>query len=460
MELEGSARNMESAATRPVVQALGKKTKRIRNRAYGALPADNGRPAATSHRATCSASARAASTRPVVQALASARAASTRPVVQALASARAASTRPVVQALGKKPKRIRKRAYGALPVDNERPATTSHRATCSASARAACTLLCLLSSVALAAIASSRRFFAASFAYHTLPPARPLPHLPPMPPPNPPPNTPTSPSMPPPLQPPGPPFSPPPFPPSSPPSPKAPPPQAPAPGYAVLARINTRFAQAEPSNDLDLCGVLVHNFDEISNQLTPWRPCRFGGCALKFSDRFPCSIIYPTNVHMYKPTAGGFVVAPGAAQVLCSYSRDGLTMTGSKTCPLPTPRYCIPGCGWAPYEWCPQAKPWRCAWPPDKLDQMLTKHQQNPHVHNEVVLEARAWSEQLPRTIEAVWFFEQGEAGAEHDRGILSKARAYVEDVHERFLDEFELSSSDVPLLAFNPTRSNPFRLA
>lgn len=270
--------------------------------------------------------------------------------------------------------------------------------------------------------------------------------------------------------PPPPPTSPPALPPHSPP-PLPPPPRLPAPpiipppnppGVAVLNGINARFAHAVPSNDLRVAGVLVHNIDEISNGDTPWKPCSLGGCAVKFSDRFPCSIIYPTNVHMYKAENGGFVIRPGAgANVLCSYSRDGLTMTGGKVCGVPNPTGCIPGCGWAPYEWCPEAVPWRCAWPPKKLDQMLEAHQQyNTKQHNEVVLQARAWTEQMPSTIEAVWFFEASGPGDEHDRQKLLKARVYVEGVHKRFLDAFGLSASEVPLLAFDPTRSRPFRIA
>lgn len=120
---------------------------------------------------------------------------------------------------------------------------------------------------------------------------------------------------------------------------------------------------------------------------------------------------------------------------------------------MPTPSNCIPGCGWAPYEWCPYAKPWRCAWPPDKLDQMLATHvRDNPRDHNEVVLDASTWTSQLPRTIEAIWFFEEANPSEELDR-----AMANAVDVHRRFLWQYDLSSASVPLLSFDPTRAPPF---
>ena len=232
------------------------------------------------------------------------------------------------------------------------------------------------------------------------------------------------------------------------------------PGDAVVAMINDRFVGAQPSNDLAAAGVLVHNFDEISNGYEPWLPCSGGGCARKFSDRFPCSIIYQGMTNMYKPTNGGFVIAPLGARVLCSYSRDGLTMTSAKVCPIPTPADCIPGCGHAPYEWCPEAKPWRCAWPPHKMDEMLRNHKQfNARDHNEVVLDARAWTERLPMTIQLVWYLEKGNAIDDMKQvQDLSRAKTNAEDVHRRFLQAFGITGSDVPLVSFNPTRALPFR--
>lgn len=286
---------------------------------------------------------------------------------------------------------------------------------------------------------------AAMLALNTPPPNPPPPPTPPppssSPPPSPNPSLPPSPS----------PLSPSPFSPHPPQSPKAPPPQPPY--NAIISRINARFEFAQPSNDLDIAGVLVHTFDEISNGYEPWAPCKSGGCAAKFSDRFPCSIIYDGITNMYKGTSGGFVIAPAAAHVLCSYSRDGLTMRGEKQCPIPTPSNCIPGCGWSPYEWCPEAKPWRCAWPPNRLDDMLAAHKRdNPGDHNEVVLGASQWEEHLPSTVEAVWFFQQGTLTP-----ALERAKANAEDIHRRFLRRYALTAADVPLVSFDPARMPPF---
>ena len=135
-------------------------------------------------------------------------------------------------------------------------------------------------------------------------------------------------------------------------------------------------------------------------------------------------------------------------------------MGSTKQCPHPTPTSCIPGCGFEPFEWCPEAKPWRCAWPPDNLDAMLKEHihyrSQAGHEneHNEIVLDAVHWTNQLPNTIEAMWFFQEHE---DEDSVELSQAKAHVLDVHARFLNSFGLLPADVPLASFNHRRFPPF---
>ena len=231
------------------------------------------------------------------------------------------------------------------------------------------------------------------------------------------------------------------------------------PGAIIISHINARFERGGAGNSLDVTGVLMHNFDEISNFREPWKACNDRSC-LKFSDRFACSIIYREMTSMYKPRAGGFVIASAGARILCSYSRDGVTMGSTKQCPHPTPTSCIPGCGFEPFEWCPEAKPWRCAWPPDNLDAMLKEHihyrSQAGHEneHNEIVLDAVHWTNQLPNTIEAMWFFQEHE---DEDSVELSQAKAHVLDVHARFLNSFGFLPADVPLASFNPRRFPPF---
>ena len=158
----------------------------------------------------------------------------------------------------------------------------------------------------------------------------------------------------------------------------------------MVDAINSRLAHGGPTDDITQAGVLIRTFDEITHPELPWLPCpmtwkdRRLSCG-KFGDRFPSTIIYPGKTDIYSKGEGGFIIRPTEVDMLCSYDHDGLTMKPEKLCnPLGLSDTCVPGCGW---ERCPEDKAWRCAWPADRLQQMMEAHQSRTGRaidHNEV----------------------------------------------------------------------------
>lgn len=220
-----------------------------------------------------------------------------------------------------------------------------------------------------------------------------------------------------------------------------------------MDEINDRFLGGGPNNDVRKAGVLMRAFDEITHPEKPWEPCPqvWKGRPLmcgKFGDRFPSTIIYPGQVQIYSKGSGGFVIRPSTAEILCSYDHDGLTMKPEKTCTPPgVSDECTPGCG---RERCPEDPFWRCAWPPDKLKQMMEAHQARKGRaadHNEIVLDADSWVRNLPRTVEAVFML----AGA--DEKYAQAAR----EVHRALLSEYGITESTIPLVVFDPLKDPPF---
>ena len=121
------------------------------------------------------------------------------------------------------------------------------------------------------------------------PPPPPLP--PPLPPPPPGPHPPVPPSPPPPSAP---------SPPPLPPCPPAAPPNWPPFPRPVVAGLNARFANGRPSNDLNLAGVIIHQFDGQEQDGAEWLPCAPPKWCAPFGDRWASSLIYSGHAGLYK----------------------------------------------------------------------------------------------------------------------------------------------------------------
>ena len=252
-------------------------------------------------------------------------------------------------------------------------------------------------------------------------PLRRLPPSPPLPspsagPPPPPPPSPRSPSPPPP---------PPPLP--APP----PPPPPPEPASDVVQRLNARFRQGAPSNELAAAGVLMRCAEGMAGRHTPaWEPC--AADEFCYSPSLAASLVNTRMPHLWSSTFEGFVVAPAAVVMRCAFHGDGAS--SNRHCSPAgsgADSTCVPGCrtpsavaGWcdpaaSPVP-CSECEDVHCAWSPEHLEEMMRAFQSKLQLwaargvecakggskgrgrcHNEVVLDAQPWMENLPHTVEA-----------------------------------------------------------
>jgi len=184
--------------------------------------------------------------------------------------------------------------------------------------------------------------------------------------------------------------------------------------------------------------------------------CNGGPCwCAPFGDRFSTSILNAKTVGpkgdigMYSTENPGFILAPWAMKVSCAYPADG--GSESKSC-KPGETNCVPGCG---KKWCqfdpaiPNNMDTSCAWHPEELERVLTLQENANSKYNEVVVDAASWVDNLPGSIEAI-FYVKG-----------SNAEQQARQVHTDFLREFadkSLSARGAPLLEMDPKNAEtPF---
>ena len=306
-------------------------------------------------------------------------------------------------------------------------------------ATSALILAFLLIAVLTAVAAFSPRVRA--LVWHTLPAPPPL--SPPIPPSSPPPALPPpSPS----------PLPPPPPPPS--PSPLPPPPVPPADcsQTPTCQALNSRWKDAEPSDDPEQMGVLVRVLDPQINRAEPWLPC---DCPT--SDRFSTSIISARHPDTYAREGlnPGFVFAPHIVTdtAMCSYHTD--SGTANLQCrPKGRSTFCDPGC--KEMDCGPGVRSWTCSWNGlDSIKSMQLEqdanrpmYQQTQWGYNEVVLDTADWADRLPGAIEAV-FIPADATPVEFHLGSAT---------HTLFLQKYQLDASAVPLLTYDATRADdPF---
>ena len=251
----------------------------------------------------------------------------------------------------------------------------------------------------------------------------------------------------------------------------------------VAASINHRYHHVKPgSSKLGSAGVLIHITDGWEQPGKPWQmACTAVGCL--FGDRISASIIAAGQTSSfadgssssYNGHGGGFVIRPSTAttRVLCSYGGDGHTRKIDCN-PLGVSSTCIPGCiraynsathnawdDWArwcepssdvlePGAWC-GGRPWRPADLGSMLDIDLNKvFSDRGDGYNEVVLDGKRANDELPYSIEAMFYLKQDVDGG-----------ATARQVYAEFLATYpEISESDIPLLLYDPdAESGPFLL-
>ena len=225
-------------------------------------------------------------------------------------------------------------------------------------------------------------------------------------------------------------------------------------------------------------GLIVHQFDGLKQQRTPWAPCPQDAgrcrceaannvtlekmCAIR--DRISASIIFSDFVGLFTRNRGGVIVDAGVASsaTLCSYPMDGYTK--AVTC-IGRKGACVPGC-WR--EWCdggsdcrvrsagPTASGFRYK-PYRKLPEMVAEYRRRAadsttrwpcagnwyngsttcEPYNELVLDARVWERELPTTIVGFWFTDAP--------GCTSRCAAEALGAHAAFSRRYP--SARVPLV-------------
>lgn len=266
------------------------------------------------------------------------------------------------------------------------------------------------------------------------------------------------------------------FPPPTPPPPapwlppvRSPPPSPPR--ALVADQLNLRFRNGRASSDLAEAGVVMHQFDGISESgAQPWAPCDTRGhgvqCHNGYPGRMSCILSFKSmqNRRDRKAVplismAGGVVVNP-QIRLKCAYGDDGSTYRTNDGC----------------YgQWCNPRDPFRgssawgkpcgfggsgqinAAWHGQDIGKMLelwNKHSQpyrSPQWYsgyNELVYDSREWNDHLPTTVEAFFVIKGGRFDP---NGLTVRS-------HRAFLRKYQLSSDDVPLLSFDPYNWNaPF---
>lgn len=297
-------------------------------------------------------------------------------------------------------------------------------------------------------------------------------------------------SSPPPLPPPspGPPHPPP--PPSPPPHPVPPPPspQAPPPGGQVIERLNFNFRDGKPSNDISAIGVIMHQFDESEDPDMPWKRCPdfchgFGqkcGCAF-IKDRLAAQAIMAQmprtdkgSIPLWSSKMGGVIFKGSLNRLFCGFPGECVSaLLRARACawnlldqlhacharsggsrarvcnPPGRSDDCVPGCTDSYHDWCDghskmdvwcDGDPWK----PEMLSAMLAGYYKRPppfNTHNELIVDAEYSEAQLPGSIEAFWY--PLSSGCE----TSTKCKAYTERMHAKFLQEYHLTNSDVPIV-------------
>ena len=236
-------------------------------------------------------------------------------------------------------------------------------------------------------------------------------------------------------------------------------------------------------------GLILHQFDFMDAEDptgTPWIPGSgrlYRGTrwqsAWDWGDRISGTIVnaemtpeFSQNIPIYSFSLAGIILSPEHNRLLCSYAYD--TDTLESVCrPRGGSETCIPGCTrpWHATEWCTDVNrdQWPCAWRPTETASMLQRRenlrasgQQPEHkrfndgkFYVEAIFDAQTFVDNLPHSIEAVFYLDQDCTDAISGQ----KCENYARRAHQNMLSHFGLTSEQLPLLQFDPWNWNvPFR--
>jgi len=231
------------------------------------------------------------------------------------------------------------------------------------------------------------------------------------------------------------------------------PPSPPISAKEFAARLNARFVNGQPSPSLSGAGVLIHQLDSTEEASRPWLPCSKLGlenwCA-NLADRWASSLINKDLRFLYYKKVGGFVLDPSTTEIFCAYSSDGDSQR--KVCPtLGGDSQCIPGCYPPGHSCIDVGHEYECSFPPQNLQQALQAQlvrQARDQIHNELVVDQRSVTPNLPNSIEAMFYLSTS----------TTEELQRMRRVHTDFVREYP--HADVVLLMLDlAAHSNPFKV-
>ena len=183
-----------------------------------------------------------------------------------------------------------------------------------------------------------------------------------------------------------------------------------------------RWREGSPATTPTARAVITQYDSSSSDENKPWHPCPFGKWCHRYANRRSAMIIFSGmqkvdgGILLFIHDSGGFVVRMSASDEMlrCSYSGDAGNGHVGRLQHQP-----LFSCGY-------------CMWEPGKLKGMLECFLKSAGAgggqysgYNELVMDADAWKDHLPQTIEAVFY----PVHTERDSSCRSKA----ETTHSSF---------------------------
>ena len=209
-----------------------------------------------------------------------------------------------------------------------------------------------------------------------------------------------------------------------------------APGeWSSLEKLTDLYMSGKPSNDLTQIGLIFHGFDGTEKGWPVddlWHPCEVGWCQGAV-DHWSASVVS----HQHKAVFGdvGIVFAPNLNTVMCSCFTDFGSLLAGCNAPCPI----VDGDAGSTF-------------PEDTLQDMLERSFTDPALkfaYNEVLIDSQQFVKNLPGSVGAFVFGMTGKSTREDQ---LQATAAYV-----HFLDVFNLTETDVPLLQLHHTGPQAF---
>ena len=219
-----------------------------------------------------------------------------------------------------------------------------------------------------------------------------------------------------------------------------------------LAEISELFDEGRPDNALSRAGLTVHGFDGTmqgggapsvsmlsgaayeDRGALPWLPCKSGWCQ-NATQWLSTSII--SNSYRAGFSDGGMILNPAANKVLCSHYHDFNSLHGGCTTDVNT--YGLKLQHRLQHD---NKKPF----PADDLKGMLERSVEYKASYNEVLLDSVTYTSNLPRSVSAFYYGLLAESGSEE-----SWSRVHATQMYVSFLDYYNLTEDQVPLVQFAP---------